>query len=145
MKLRMSKAPAVCRRTRFSSGSGAPSRCWSLMSRLLSEQEVEDDDEAERDAREWERAPVPRQPDLLEVDEVLPRRLRVDEPAQLGSRLGLRDERDDDAEHDVDDEGRRRRDEGRTLAADGDDAEAGRPEGVLAEEGHEHGRERSGR
>src|SRR6476469_9910827 len=116
MKLRMSKAPAVCLGPRFSSGSGASSRCWSLMSRLLSEQEVEDDDETERDSREGQRASVPRQLALFGVDEVLSRRLGVDEAAQLGGRLRLGHERHDDAEHDVDDERGGRCDEGRALA-----------------------------
>src|SRR6476659_7704505 len=128
MKLRMSKAPAVCCRPCFSLGSGASRSWWSLMSRLLSEQEVEDDDEGERDARERQRAPVPGEPVLLRVDEVLTRSLRVDEAAQLARGLGLGHERHDDAQQDVDDEGCRRGDEGRTLPLERDDPEAGGPE-----------------
>src|SRR3954454_15094099 len=90
MKLRMSKAPAVCRWSRSVSGSGASRRCCWLMSSLLSEEQVEDDDHAERDAGERQRAPEPGQSDLLRVDEVLPRRLRVHEATQLGDRLWLR-------------------------------------------------------
>src|SRR6478735_10591732 len=134
MKLRMSKAPAVCFSPRVPSGSGASSRCWSLMSRLLSEQEVEDDDEAEGDAGQRKGAAEPRHRALLGVDELLSRRLGVDETAQLGRRLGLGHERHADAEHDVDDERRGRRDERGALAAEWDDPEARRPEAVLAEE-----------
>src|SRR6478735_11131976 len=143
MKLRMSKAPAVCFWPGFPPAA-EESRSWeSLMSKLLSEQEVEDDDEAERDAGEGQRAPEPRQLVLLGVDEVLPRRLGVDQPAQLGRGLGIGHERHDDAEQDVDDEGCRCRDEGGALTLQRDDPQAEGSERVLAEEGDEHGREGS--
>src|SRR3954447_26859062 len=102
MKLRMSKAPAVCRWTRSVSGSGASRRCCWLMTSLLSEEQAEDDDHAEREAGDGVRAPETGQPDLLRVYEVLPRRLRVHEATQLGDRLGLGHQRHDHAEHDVD-------------------------------------------
>ena len=82
---------------------------------------------------------------LLGVDALLAGRLGVDEPTQLARRLRLGHERDDDAEHDVDDERRGGGDERRSLAAERDDAEAEGPERVLGEEGDEDRRQRAGR
>ena len=64
---------------------------------------------------------------LVRVDEVLARRLGVDEPLELGDRLGLGHQRDDDAEHEVDDEGGRGGEEGRALARQVDHPGGGEP------------------
>src|SRR4028119_892165 len=125
MTLRTSKAPAACL-------VPAEPGVLLLMTALLSagdhsaEDDVEHDDHDQRDAGQLGRRLVPGQPVRVRVGALLPRRLGVDQPGELGDRLGRGHLADRDAHHDVDDERGARGPEARAPAAAGPRA-TGRP------------------
>src|SRR5699024_5259309 len=136
MKLRMSKAPAVCTDA-SSGGSAAGVRPWlalcalcALMSFLLrprsGEDDVQDDDQAQTEPGHGDGAVPQRQVLLVGVDQVRLRGLRVDQTLQRMGGLRGGEPSDHDRDDDVDHERGGGADEREALAGQLEQAAEGR-------------------
>src|SRR4051812_32326446 len=124
MTLRTSKAPPLCGVTScwMPSCRTAAARVSLMSDSLLEdrgdgspEDHIEGDDEYQGDGRELCRRLVPGQPGRGRVGALLLGRLGVDETDEFGHRLGPGHHADQNADHDVDDEGHTRGEERRAL------------------------------